>query len=199
MVLSCDILGTEINNNMDMDNNKLILDVLLARTALGDQSAFAQLYEQTSPLLYAIAQKILKKAEYSEDALQEAYVKIWHNASEYNSEKGAVLTWMGSIVRYRCLDMLRKIKPVESIHEYEEYMILEDAEPGPLEQALKQGDAQALMDCIEELKEKQRRSVLMAFYEGLTHDQLSRCLSVPLGTVKSWIRRSLEKIKECLG
>jgi len=180
-------------------DKKIILDDLLARTALGDQLAFSKLYEQTSSLLYAIALKILKKAEYSEEALQEAYVKIWHNASEYNSEKGAVLTWMGSIVRYRCLDMLRKIKPVESIHEYEEYMILEDAEPGPLEQALRQGDAQALMDCIEELKEKQRRSVLMAFYEGLTHDQLSRCLSVPLGTVKSWIRRSLEKIKECLG
>ena len=183
-----------------MDNSqKQQLDNLLALTALGDQSAFSQLYQQTSSLLYAIALRILKKNEQAEEALQEAYVKIWHNASEYNSEKGAVLTWMGSIVRYRCLDMLRKIKPVESIDEHLEYMILEDDDPGPLEQALMQGDAQALLECIDELKEKQRRSILMAFYEGLTHEQLSRCLSVPLGTVKSWIRRSLEKIKECLG
>jgi len=183
---------------MDKIRSQLLED-LLARCALGDHAAFSQLYTETSSLLFSVALKILKKREYAEEALQEAFVKIWHNASEYHREKGAILTWMGSIVRYRCLDMLRKIKPVESIHEYEEYMILEDDQPGPLEQALKQGDAQALMDCIEELKEKQRRSVLMAFYEGLTHDQLSRCLSVPLGTVKSWIRRSLEKIKECLG
>ena len=183
-----------------MDNSqKQQLDNLLTLTALGDQSAFSQLYQQTSSLLYAIALRILKKNEQAEEALQEAYVKIWHNASEYNSEKGAVLTWMGSIVRYRCLDMLRKVKPVESIDEHLQYMILEDDDPGPLEQALMQGDAQALLECIDELKEKQRRSILMAFYEGLTHEQLSRCLSVPLGTVKSWIRRSLEKIKECLG
>jgi RNA polymerase sigma-70 factor (ECF subfamily) len=181
------------------DTQKQQLDNLMALTALGDQSAFSQLYQQTSSLLYAIAFRILKRNEHAEEALQEAYVKIWHNASEYNSEKGAVLTWMGSIVRYRCLDMLRKAKPVESIDEHLEYMILEDDDPGPLEQALQQGDAQALLECIDELKEKQRRSILMAFYEGLTHEQLSRSLSVPLGTIKSWIRRSLEKIKECLG
>jgi len=182
-----------------MENNVSILEDLIARTAIGDQAAFSQLYQQTSSLLFAIALKILKKTEHAEEALQEAYVKIWHNASEYNSEKGAVMTWMGSIVRYRCLDALRKFKPVESIDEHPEYIILEDGDPGPLEQALNAGDAQALLECIGELKEQQRRSVLMAFYEGLTHDQLSQSLSVPLGTVKSWIRRSLEKIKECLG
>ncbi len=183
---------------MDMDN-KQQLDDLLARTALGDQSAFDLLYQHTSSLLYAIAFKILKKTEYAEEALQEAYVRIWHNAGEYNSEKGAVLTWMGSIVRYRCLDMLRKVKPEESIHGKSEYIIMEDEDPGPLEQALMAGDARALMDCIESLQEKQRRSILMAFYEGLTHEQLSRYLSVPLGTVKSWVRRGLDKIRECLG
>ena len=183
-----------------MDKTKTLqLEDLLARTAMGDQSAFSRLYSDTSSLLFAIALKILKKTEYAEEALQEGFVKIWHNASEYNREKGAVITWMGSIVRYRCLDMLRKVKPNESIHEHSEYMLLEDDEPGPLEQALRDGDAQALLECIEELKEQQRRSVLMAFYEGLTHDQVSNCLSVPLGTVKSWIRRALDKIKVCLG
>lgn len=176
-----------------------LLEQLIARTALGDQQAFSRLYGETSSKLYAIALKLLKRKELAEEVLQEAFIRIWHNAAEYHTEKGAVITWMSSIVRHRSLDLLRRKAENASIHDHDEYMILTDAEPGPLEQALIAGDAKAIMDCIEALQEKQRRSILMAFYEGLTHEQLAKCLDIPLGTIKSWIRRGLERVKQCLG
>jgi len=184
---------------MSIDTKATDLEYLIARTAMGDQQAFTTLYDITSGKLFAICLKLLKRKELAEEALQEAFVRIWHNASEYHSEKGAVMTWLSSIVRYRALDMLRKDKNDASIDDHPEYMILTDQEAGPLEKALQAGDAKAILKCLEQLKEPQRRSILMAFYEGLTHEQLSTCLSIPLGTAKSWIRRGLESIKKCLG
>jgi len=167
------------------------LDKLLAKTALRDQQAFEKLYALSSPNLYGVALKMLKRKDLAEDTLQDAFVKIWYNAGHFHSKRGNALSWMISIVRYRAIDVLRSQKNVTDTD-----FVLDNL-AGELNVSNKKNE-QGLEDCIDELQEKQKKSILMAFYDGYTHQELSEKLKVPLGTMKSWIRRSLEKLKRCL-
>jgi len=167
------------------------LESLLAKIALRDRAAFEKLYAISSPNLYGVAFKMLKRKDWAEDTLQEAFVKIWYNASQYHQQKGSALTWMMSIVRYRAIDTLRSNRV-----EFTSDSLLEDLVDDKY-LSVEQME-QDLDKCIDELKEKQKKSILMAFYEGYTHQELSKKLAVPLGTMKSWIRRSLDKLKRCL-
>lgn len=169
---------------------------LLAATARKDEQAFAKLYELSSANLYAVAIRILKKEAHAQDALQDAYVQIWHRAVDFQSHKGSPMAWMASIVRYRALDILRKQKqtvPVEHV-ELELYA----ANVNQMGLLTESDHARMLWQCLKELNEKQRNSILMAFYEGLTHDELASRTATPIGTIKSWIRRGLQSIKGCL-
>ncbi len=127
--------------------------------------------------------------------LQEAFVKIWHRAADYRPDKGAPMTWMASIVRNRALDLLRRPN-VESPLEDEDRW--ESDVPGPLEQVMRSAEARALMRCLEQLESTQRQAVTLAFFHGLAHADLARHLKQPLGTIKSWIRRSLQRLRGCL-
>ncbi len=127
--------------------------------------------------------------------LQEAFVKIWHRAADYRPDKGSPMTWMATIVRNRALDLLRR-PDVESALEDED--MWESDVPGPLDQAMQSADARALMRCLEQLDNQQRQVVTLAFFHGLAHADLARHLKQPLGTVKSWIRRSLQRLRGCL-
>lgn len=167
------------------------LENLLAKTALRDRAAFEELYTLSSSKLYAVALKMLKRKDWAEDTLQDAFVKIWYNAGQYHQYKGGALSWMSSIVRYRAIDMLRTQR-LDIDGDYAlDHLVDENKNPSDV---IEQG----LGKCIDELKEKQKKSILMAFYDGYTHQELSQKLKVPLGTMKSWIRRSLEKLKRCL-
>ena len=173
---------------------------LLARCALGDRDAFSKLYQFTSAKLYGAALRILGTEDSAQDCLQEAYVNIWRNAGEYRAEKGAPMTWMTTIVRYRALDRLRRNKRPET--QWDEPAdfdaVAGDALDGEGELALSQ-EAQALRDCLERLKENQRHSIWLAFFEGLTHEEVAERTGSPLGSVKTWIRRGMISVKECLG
>ena len=189
-------MSNNYNNSTTLDNTAL--EYLLARAALRDQNAFQRLYESTSPKLYGIAYQLLKSKEWAEEALQEAFVKVWYNAGNYRAEKGAVMTWMGSIVRYRALDILRKHKNMQTVD-------IEDSDHANnpwlatnSDMLEKDKEKEHLLNCLEELQEQQKKTILMAFYEGNTHEELSNRLKVPLGTIKSWVRRGLEKVKRCL-
>lgn len=168
------------------------LESLLAKTALNDRAAFEKLYNLTSPKLFGFAMQMLKKKELAEEVIQDAFVKIWYNASQYHHERGAPLAWMTSIVRYRAIDLLRSQRITWDIDEIDESAL---GQTEDYDQLAVQSD---IGDCLDELQEKQKKSVLMAFYEGYTHQELAKRMSVPLGTMKSWIRRSLDKIKSCL-
>lgn len=167
---------------------------LLGKTAAGDQQAFARLYEATSPQLYAICLKMLRRKEWAEDAVQDAYVKIWHNAGEYRAGLGTVLTWMVSIARYRALDMLRFYK-VRNEQEVDENVIFSDDDLLELSSA----DKQQLNYCLEELEDTQKQAIHLAFYCGLSHQEVTTHLDTPLGSTKSMIRRGLQLLKRCLG
>lgn len=169
---------------------------LLSATAQGNKEAFAKLYNSTSGKLFAISLKMLSNRAHAEEALQDAFVKIWHNASEYQVAKGTVISWMISIVRYRSLDSLRyhKVRKAQSLDD--DNLANEAIMASPL--AVDYEDKSKLVDCIEQLEEQQKQVIHLAYYKGLTHSELVDHIQSPLGTVKSWIRRGLQQLQRCL-
>lgn len=168
---------------------------LISATAQGDKKAFAQLYEETSSKLFAISLKMLTNRAHAEEVLQDAFVKIWHNASEYNSSKGSVISWMISIVRYRCLDVLRYNKVRK------EEILSSDESLNTISEEFIEVDYDSdtkLVNCIEELEVQQKQVIHLAYYRGLSHAELVNQTSIPLGTIKSWIRRGLQQLQRCL-
>jgi RNA polymerase sigma-70 factor, ECF subfamily len=170
---------------------------LLSASARGDQHAFKSLYDRTSAHLYGICLRILRREDWAEDALQEAFVKVWHHASDYHPEKGTVMTWLISIVRYRALDVLRKRDNQVDLDDEALAQIPDDA-LSPLDRMIQGNERAALENCMGELQPDHKQSIALAFLHGLTHDELTRQLQKPLGTVKSWIRRGLQALKRCL-
>lgn len=178
-----------------MDPNQDFLH-LLSATAQGDRLAFADLYRQTAGKLYAISLQMLRRRDLAEEAVQEAFVRIWHNAGDYQQEKGTVLTWMISIVRYRALDMLRATKSRRETGDEG----LEEAldEQSPEQELYEQRDRVRIDRCMDRLDEGQRQAIEMAYFRGLTHMEVCDQMEAPLGTIKTWIRRGLERLKRCL-
>lgn len=177
------------------------LAALLARTALADQAAYAELYRLTSSHLYAVALRILREPALAEDMLQEAFVSVWHHAGSYTAEKARPQTWLASIVRNRCLDQLRRREPdtvTMTRDDDETDMEFQGQGPTPVELLLAGAEAHSVRACVDALEGGQKQAIALAFYQGLSHGELARHLHQPLGTVKSWVRRGLERLKQCL-
>lgn len=173
------------------------LSQLLQATARSDRDAFARLYELTAPRLLAASMHMLKSREVAEDVLQDLFVKVWYRASEYHAERGSVMTWLYSVQRYLALDRLRAQRPTQVIDEaLSETLAFEGPDPAAL--AAGSDMAMRVHGCLEQLTDTQRRTVTLAFFEGLTHTELTQRLQQPLGTVKSWIRRGLMSLQRCL-
>jgi RNA polymerase sigma-70 factor, ECF subfamily len=177
------------------------LEPLLSATAAGDALAFRRLYEASSPHLYGLLLRMLKRRDWAEEALQDCYIKIWQKADTYSSDKGQPLTWLMTVARYRALDLLRVKRPeVEMPDEADAPPMTFADERGedPQARAVEREGLTRLQNCMGGLAEEQRRSVLLAYYEGYTHQELAQALDAPLGTVKSWVRRGLQRLRECL-
>ncbi len=177
------------------------LTALLSRIALGDQAAFGEFYEKTSPHLYGVALRILRIPSAAEEILQEAYVNVWHHAGSYEAAKSQPLTWLTTIVRNRCLDQLRR-RELETVNlasddDAPAYDPPSDA-PSPAAMLLAGAEARSVRDCVDQLDAGPRQAIALAFYHGMSHAELAQQLREPLGTVKSWVRRGLEKLKSCL-
>ena len=186
---------------MDADPNPVAerLAGLLGQCALGNQPAFADLYALTSAKLFGVALRILRRQDWAEEVLQECYVNIWNHAGDYAAARSAPMTWMTSIVRNRSLDWLRRPQSEATGEEYEIAVeVWQDQAPGPLERLAAAGEAAQLARCLEQLEAKQRQSIVLAFFHGLSHSELSTHMKEPLGTVKTWVRRGLERLKGCL-
>ncbi len=182
---------------MDAPRSALLRD-LLGATALGDRAAFARLYALTSTKLFAVVLRILGRRDKAEEALQEAYVQIWRGAGTYRQEDGQPFTWMASIARYRAIDLARRERSTVPIDEAPGRETWATADPDPLARAQSSEDARRLNECLGRLDERRRSCLILAYYQGLTHEELAARLNLPLGTVKTWIRRSLIRLKECL-
>ena len=176
---------------MVADSQLRILIRLLAATAEGDKSAFSRLYRLTSPKLYAIALRILKTEGQAQECLQEAYLSVWRQAATYQEGKAAPMTWLVTIVRNRALDMLRRQR-----HEMRREEIELDMLGAP--QSDNAVDNLAVEKCLQQLRADQRECLQLAYFEGLTHPELAEQLNHPIGTIKTWIRRGLEQLRQCL-
>ncbi len=169
---------------------------LLWRVAAGDRLAFRRLYDQQSPRLYAVALRVTRQPALASDAVHDAFLQVWRNAARFDAARGNAEAWLLSLVRYRALDIARRRVREVSDDDMPE---LEDQDPDPLARLATARDAAALHRCLQTLDADRRRLVVLAFVEGLSHSELAERLATPLGTVKSWIRRSLLALRTCLG
>jgi RNA polymerase sigma factor (sigma-70 family) len=182
---------------------------LLARTGLGDRAAFATLYERTSAHLFAVVLRIQRDRAQAEDVLQEVYVNVWRAARSFDAAQSQPLTWLTSIARNRAIDTLRRVQARPQLQtaagdlggdaeEESVYDAVADDAPGPLDLLSRASDARALGRCMEDLGAQQRQSLALAFYQGLSHAEVAEQMRQPLGTVKSWVRRALLALRDCL-
>jgi RNA polymerase sigma-70 factor (ECF subfamily) len=179
--------------------NPDVIAELMARCALRDQRAFAELYRQTSAKLYAVAIRILKRNDWAEEVLQESFVNIWNHIADYSVARSAPMTWMSAIVRNRALDWLRRPSLEHGDEDYDLLVAaLPDDAPGPDLVLGNSRDALALAECLKQLSGNQRQTIMLAYAHGLSHGELARHLKEPLGTVKTWIRRGLDRLKGCM-
>lgn len=178
------------------------LAALLARVALSDQRAFAELYRQTGAHLYAVAVRILRDGPLAEEILQEVFVNVWHYAGTYDAAKSQPLTWLTSIVRNRCLDQRRRreLDTVTLAGDDDDAPALDvpSEAPSPVDLLLAGADARSVRDCVDTLDAGPKQAIALAFFQGLSHAELAHHLREPLGTVKSWIRRGLARLRRCL-
>lgn len=174
------------------------LERLLAACALNDRKAFSQLYSITSAKLYGVVLRILIREDLAQDCLQEAYIKVWNNAGNYRSHLAAPLTWMSAIARNQALDLLRKRKREITESDDKGFPEQIDANPLPLDGLSQSDDGRRLEKCLQALKEQQRQVMVLAYFKGLTHDELAAYTETPLGTIKTWIRRGLDQLRRCL-
>ncbi|MEO7495327.1 MAG: sigma-70 family RNA polymerase sigma factor [Massilia sp.] len=167
-----------------------------------DASAFRSLYDASSSKLFGFALRILHKRELAEEVLQESFVAIWNNAASYQSHLAAPMTWMTTIVRNKAFDHLRRSDAAVEIdaEQFDSEVInaLQDPQATPIDALLMSGDAKALAWCMSTLEGAQRQTVALAFYHDLSHSEVAEQMKLPIGTVKTWIRRSLEKLRTCL-
>ena len=170
---------------------------LLARTALRDRRAFAELYEATRAKLFAVSLRIVRERQLAEEVLQDGFVNIWNHASDYARAKSAPMTWMTAIVRNRSLDVVRRTREEPDVDEVLTGALVDES-AAPAREAQERADAHDVRRCLEELDAEQRQSIALAFFHGLTHTELAAHLRRPLGTVKTHIRRGLARLRDCL-
>jgi RNA polymerase sigma-70 factor, ECF subfamily len=167
-----------------------LLAELVRATALGDQVAFAELYRLTSGKLYAIALRMLANADSASEALQEAYLRIWAQSGQYDAGRGQPTHWMAGITRHVCIDLLRRNATRPQL----------EPDPETIDQTIAPHDIVGvdIERCLKQLDVIESRAILMAFHYGLSHAELAKRFAVPLGTMKSTIRRALAKLRACL-
>ena len=169
---------------------------LLAKTAAKDRAAFAALYRATSAKLYGVVSRILSHGDASE-VLQEAYVKIWQRAGDYDAAKGSPLAWMATIARTRALDEARKSRPI-SLEDMPEGFAPAGAREHPQASRERSEAFAALLRCLVRLEPDRRAMVLAAKKRGASRETLAARYNAPVGTVKTWLRRSLADLRDCL-
>ncbi|MGC4076915.1 MAG: sigma-70 family RNA polymerase sigma factor [Rubrivivax sp.] len=169
-------------------------DAALLACARGERFALRALYEREGRWLLGVARRIVRDASLAEDVLQDAFLQIWQRAATFDPALGSGRGWVYTVVRHQAIKAVRSGEPVEAL-EPDELAGLAERLPATDEPAL---DAASLERCLDRLDADRRACVLHAFVDGYTHEQIASRLSAPLGTIKSWIRRSLLSLRECL-
>jgi len=169
---------------------------MIARVSLGDRAAFSALYDATSGKLFAVCLRVLKNRSEAEDALQDTYLRIWNNADRYAVTGHSPMTWLITISRNLSIDRLRARKAdtvdLESVGE------LTERRPGPEEISIATSEHRQITICFNELPEDRAAAVRGAYLDGASYQMLADQFDVPINTMRTWLRRSLIALKECL-
>jgi RNA polymerase sigma-70 factor (ECF subfamily) len=170
-------------------------DELIARIAKGDAEAFADFYDRHAARVLGLLIRILRDRRDAEDVLQHVYWQVWRNASRYSVARGTPEVWLFLIARSRAIDLLRNRKreaeqglpnePIDSLH--------------PIDSLEREDRADSLRIAMSKLPAEQRSAIALAFYQGMTHEQVASCQAIPLGTAKTRIRSGLRRLRELLG
>ena len=183
---------------MDAAARRKQLSAALNRVAGGDRAALRLVYDMTAAKLFGVCLRILNDRSEAEDVLQEVYITVWRKAGAFDEDRASPITWLVAIARNRAIDRLRasgasrRSEPVEAAEGV--------ADPLPLASDVLEAEQESgrLGGCLDELETRQSAAIRSAFIDGLTYEELAKRMGVPLGTMKSWIRRGLAKLKECL-
>jgi RNA polymerase sigma-70 factor, ECF subfamily len=186
-------VGTQIQTRSQAE-----LVSLLAAVAGGDQAAFERLYVATRAKLYGVVLRILRRGDLADEVIQDTYLKVWRNAREFDAQRASPITWMVAIARNRAIDLIRR-KPEISIEEEPAAMEMLAENPDPLASREMTEELRRLLGCLGALDDDRRRLVLLAYYNGMSRDELAVRFERPVNTIKTWLRRSLLEIRECLG
>lgn len=174
------------------------IETIIGRVALKDRRAFAMLYDRTSAKLFGICLRILGDRAAAEDALQEAYVKIWQRADRFSAGRASAMAWLCAIARNQAIDVVRSRRAGVGTVELEAANALSDPAAGPERLAVAADDGRRIELCLAELDGERASAVRGAYVEGLSYQELATRHGVPLNTMRTWLRRSLIKLRECL-
>lgn len=182
------------------DSSEVSLDAALVRRLLQrDVSAFEELYDRHSRIVFALVLRILQQASTSEEVVQDVFLALWRNAAQYDQSRGPFVPWLLTLARNRALDQLRlkserQRRREDQTEELPPVVTMPDFE-GSLDE---QRRAKRVRELIDSLNPRQKRAIELAYFEGLSHSEIANALKEPLGTVKSWIRNGLLRLKEGL-
>ncbi len=169
---------------------------LISRCALRDRAAFRRLYERTNAKLFGVTLRILKNRSDAEEAIQEVYVKIWQRADRYVPGTTSPISWLVAVARNHCLDMLRARRPVSE--DIDTALDIADTGMNPEQAAAAGEESGRIQHCLQTLEADRAEAVKGAYLDGYSYDELAQRFSVPLNTMRTWLRRSLIRLKDCL-
>jgi RNA polymerase sigma-70 factor (ECF subfamily) len=174
------------------------IEALLGRCALRDSKALNELYRLVAPQLLGVLIKLLRRRALAEEALQDVMVRVWQRANQFEAYRGRGMAWLVSVARNRAIDLLRSQRDYVSMDESQVNEIPDDSGGDDLEMSTTDRMRVALDRCLGGLSDEQRQCIRLAYVNGYSHDEISRSVGSPLGTVKSWVRRGLTSLKRCL-
>ena len=174
------------------------LEGLLAQVALGNRAAFAALYQGTASRLFGICLRVLAQRAEAEDALQDVYTAVWRKAGQFDPAKARATAWLAMIARNKAIDRLRAMPAQQGRASFDLVDEVEDPAPSPAQAVQTATERAQLEHCLERLEPKRRSLIRAAFFDGLTYEELAARIEAPLGSIKSWVRRGLLQLRECL-
>ena len=181
-----------------IDSDRSQLCDWLSATAAGDRRAFESLYQHTSSKLFGVCLRIVGERAEAEEVLQDVFLAIWHKAGLYDAQRASPITWLAMVARNKAIDRLRGTRMNRAAVPIDMDAELVDDGIGVAALAELRSEGERLHSCLDELSSEQGKAIRVAFFEGCTYEELAERTQTPLGTIKSWIRRGLIRLKDCL-
>jgi RNA polymerase sigma factor (sigma-70 family) len=175
----------------------LDLNDALSLCAKGDRLALRAIYDSEAPRMLGVATRLLRRRALAEEAVHDTFMQIWQKAGSFDASRGNGRSWIYAVLRNRALNILRGEARTDLVEDFEP-MGLASGEEDAESVMLRLSDAGSLRRCLETLEPARRQAITLAYIHGLSHGELAGRLGVPLGTIKSWIRRSLVSLRECM-